>query len=109
MKFKFFTIAALSSLSMLTSCSNDDNNNGQSTQPVTVDRWITVAGAIMGSTDPIPGDGNGGTIVYSISKKDAKDASKTFNVFENGFLVPSNRTARLQSSQHGSTLFSITY
>ena len=109
MKFKFFTIAALSSLSMLTSCSNDDNNNGQSTQPVTEDRWITVAGAIMGSTDPIPGDGNGGTIVYSISKKDAKDASKTFDVFENGFLVPSNRTARLQSSQDGSTLFSIAY
>ena len=107
--FKFLTLAALSSLSILTSCSNDDNNNGQSTQPVTEDRWITVAGAIMGSTDPIPGDGNGGTIVYSISKNDAKDASKTFDVFENGFLVPSNRTARLQSSQDGSTLFSIAY
>lgn len=108
--YKFLPFAALLSTLLFTvSCSNDDKTGGTTEPPITKDRWITVAGAVMGTTDPVPGDGNGGTIVYSISKENAKDPSKSFDVFENGFVVPSNRTARLQSSQDGSRLFNIAY
>lgn len=108
--FKFVTLTALfSTLIFTTACSDDDKGSGTTEPPITEGRWITVAGAVMGTTDGTPGDGNGGTIVYSISKENAKDPSKSFDVFENGFVVPSNRTARLQASQDGSRLFSIAY
>ena len=107
---KFVTLSALfSTLIFTTSCSNDDSAGGTTEPPISEGRYITIAGAVMGTTDPTPGDGNGGTIVYSISTEDAKDPSKSYDVFENGYLVPSNRTARLQSSQDGSTLFNIAY
>ncbi len=70
------------------------------------DRWITVAGALFGTT---PGDGNGGTKVYAVSIEDAKNPNVNINVYSNGFSVRSNRTARLQSSQDGKTLFNIAY
>ncbi len=72
----------------------------------TADRWITVAGALMGTT---PGDGNGGTMVYSVSKEEAKNPDFSISVYDNGFPVKSNRTARLQSSEDGATLFNIAY
>lgn len=109
--FKLLTFAvALSTLFFTTSCSSDDDNGGTPDgSGQTEDRWITVAGAIMGTDDGTPGDGNGGTLVYSISKQDAQDPNKTFDVFENGYLVQSARTARLQSSVDGSTFFNIAY
>ncbi|WP_460942859.1 hypothetical protein [Spirosoma daeguense] len=70
------------------------------------DRWITIAGALMGTT---AGDGNGGTMVYSVSKADAKNPDKSISVYDNGFAVKSNRTARLQASEDGKTLFNIAY
>ena len=107
---KYAVIAALFSSALFTvGCSDDDKNIETNEPSITESRWITLAGAVMGTNNPNPGDGNGGTIVYSISKEDAKDPSKTFDVFENGFVVPSNRTARLQSSQDGSRLFNIAY
>src|SRR5690606_2475228 len=108
--FKFLAYAAIiSSLSLIVSCSSDDNNGGPDGPDPTEDRWITIAGAIMGATDGTPGDGNGGTLIYSISKEDAKNPDKTFDVFENGYLVQSARTARLQSSEDGFTFFNIAY
>lgn len=103
---KSMLFSALAGGMMLTSCSSDDaapvdDGNGQ-----TADRWITVAGALMQEE---AGDGNGGTKVYSVSKADAKNPEKVIDVYENGFPVPSNRTARLQSSVDGKTLFSIAY
>lgn len=81
-----------------------DNGNLPDTE-----RWITVAGALMGAENGTPGDGNGGTMVYSISYEDAKNPEKTINVYNDGFGVKSNRTARLQSSEDGNTLFNIAY
>ncbi len=69
-------------------------------------RWITVAAARMGDN---PGDGNGGTLIYSISSEEAKDPTVSIAPFDNGFIVPSNRTARLQSSEDGNTIFNISY
>ncbi|WP_373942002.1 hypothetical protein OEG92_00990 [Polaribacter sejongensis] len=56
-----------------------------------------------------PGDGNGGTLIYSVSSEDAKDPTVSINPFENGFIAPSNRTARLQASEDGGTIFNISY
>lgn len=97
----------LGALALTISCSSDDNNkNTEPVNPVTDGRWITVAGALM-QTDP--GDGNGGTRVYSISKENAIDPNFSVNVYDNGMAVQSSRTARLQSSVDGNTLFNITY
>ncbi len=105
--FKLFTSSLLfGALALSTACSSDDNKSAEPVNPVTDGRWITVAGALM-QTDP--GDGNGGTRVYSISKENAIDPNFSVDVYANGSPVQSSRTARLQSSVDGSTLFNITY
>lgn len=97
----------LTTFALTTSCSSDDNKNEEQVlPPVAESRWITVAGALMQTT---PGDGNGGTRVYSVTKEDAKNPNISINVYDNGEPVQSTRTARLQSSVDGSTLFNITY
>src|SRR5690606_11723446 len=108
MKNKFLKsvfLSALVSSALFTSCNSDDNlgdvSGGEKSE-----RWITVAGALMQDE---PGDGNGGTKVFSVSKENAKNPDYVIDVYENGFSVPSNRTARLQSSQDGNTLFNIAY
>ncbi|WJS93898.1 hypothetical protein NYQ10_17570 [Flavobacterium johnsoniae] len=105
--FKLFTSSLLfGALALSTACSSDDNKSADPVNPVTDGRWITVAGALM-QTDP--GDGNGGTRVYAISKENAIDPNFSVDVYANGSPVQSSRTARLQSSVDGSTLFNITY
>lgn len=96
----------LTTFALTTSCSSDDNNNTTPVNPETDGRWITVAGALMQTE---AGDGNGGTRVYAVSKEDAKNPNISINVYDNGAPVQSTRTARLQSSVDGSTLFNITY
>ncbi|MBA5628808.1 hypothetical protein [Moheibacter lacus] len=93
-------------IALAVSCSDDDNGNATIEPPITEGRWITIAGAVH---DETPGDGNGGTILYAISKENAKDPSKSYNVFENGHAVNSFRTARLQSSLDGTTIFNVAY
>lgn len=106
--FKLFTSSLLvGAFALTTACSSDDNkSSAEPVNPVTDGRWITVAGALM-QTDP--GDGNGGTRVYAISKVNAIDPNYSVNVYDQGSPVQSSRTARLQSSVDGSTLFNITY
>lgn len=109
--YKSIAFAALFGMaSAFTACSDDDTS-GSGTGPIeTPDRFITVAGAVMGAaSDAVPGDGNGGTLVYSLTKEQAMDPTLSFDVFENGYLIPSTRTARVQSSEDGSTIFSIAY
>lgn len=90
-----------------TSCSKKNDGPSEPEENLgNADRWITVAGALMRTTQ---GDGNGGTMVYSVSVNDAKDPSKVIDVYTNGFPVRSERTARLQSSVDGSILFNIAY
>ncbi len=97
---------------IMTACSDNDDTvpviDSDTEEPVVEEdsRWITVAAAKMGDE---PGDGNGGTLIYSVSSKDAKDPSVSIEPFENGFIAPSNRTARLQSSEDGNTIFNISY
>src|SRR5690606_23046963 len=74
--------------------------------PADSERWITLAGALMQTE---PGDGNGGTMVYSIRPEDAANPNFLVKVFDDGEHVKSNRTARLQSSQDGKFLYNIQY
>ncbi|RXG31954.1 hypothetical protein [Leeuwenhoekiella marinoflava] len=104
LNFKAFTLITLTT-GLLTACSTDDNTDGVDPNPE-VSRWITVAAARMQDT---PGNGNGGTLIYSLSSEDAKDPTVSIEPFDNGFIVPSNRTARLQASEDGSTIFNISY
>ncbi|RKR12126.1 hypothetical protein CLV91_2249 [Maribacter vaceletii] len=94
--------------SFMASCSSDDNtpNPEKEKEEETESRWITIAGAKMGDN---PGDGNGGTLIYSVSSEDAKDPTVQIEPFNNGFVAPSNRTARLQASEDGNTIFNISY
>ena len=105
--FNSFVCATVLAGLALTSCSNDDNkDSGYQPDLGNSSRWITVAGALMGTT---PGDGNGGTMVYAVSVDDAKNPEKSINAYDDGFHVKSQRTARLQSSEDGATLFNIAY
>ncbi len=114
MKRNFINIGSMAAatimVGLMASCSSDDNDTtpdpDPDPDPVTESRWITVAAARMGED---PGDGNGGTLIYSVSSEDAKDPTVSIEPFENGFIVPSNRTARLQSSEDGNTIFNISY
>lgn len=99
---------------LMTACSSEDDTvvtpEPDTEEPETDEpeepRWITVAAAKMGDN---PGDGNGGTLIYSVTSDDAKDPTVSIAPFENGFIAPSNRTARLQSSEDGNTIFNISY
>jgi hypothetical protein len=88
----------------LTSCKKD--GSGDTNEETQADRWVTVSGALMQDE---AGDGDGGTMVYSISAADAKNPNISVNVFDNGMHVKSSRTARLQASADGSSLYNIQY
>ncbi len=112
MKNKFSKILALmisSSALMFLNCTSDDSVEKEDSTPIeTQERWFTVAGAKMGQ-DGTPGDGNGGTVVYSVSKTNAQNPDYEITAYDNGFAVHSQRTARLQSSEDSKTLFNIQY
>jgi hypothetical protein len=104
---KFFAGAAVIGLTGLTaSCSSDDTATDDVDPLPETERFFTVAGAIM---DETPGNGNGGTVIYSVSKENVEDPNYEIDVFNDGFQVRSQRTARLQSSVDGSTMFNIAY
>lgn len=103
--FNLFMCSAIVAALSLSSCEND-NNQVDSIDLGNTERKITVAGALMGTN---PGDGNGGTMVYGVSLEDAKNPEKSISVYDDGFHVRSQRTARLQSSEDGNTLFNIAY
>ena len=94
-------------MSLMTACSTDDSADAGGEEPEEeASRWITVAAARMGDN---PGDGNGGTLIYALDSEEAKDPTVSIEPFDNGFIVPSNRTARLQASEDGTTIFNISY
>ncbi|UMB53349.1 hypothetical protein MKD41_13545 [Lutibacter sp. A64] len=103
----FKTIILLLTIGLISACSDDDNDVEIPTESEEQsERWITVTGARMGTN---PADGNGGTLIYAISNVDAKNTETVVDVFNNGFVAPSNRTARLQASEDGTTIFNISY
>lgn len=102
----FLMCGALLGAFTITGCSDDDTAPIEDGPKDNGGRWITVAGALMLEN---PGDGSGGTKVYAVSKDDARNPEVSISVYDDGFNVISNRTARLQSSEDGNTLFNIAY
>lgn len=104
----FVSLSLITSALFFGSCSDDTVEPVVNPEePIKFDdRWITLAGAKMGDN---PGDGNGGTVVYSISLTNAKNPDYEVSIYDNGFGVHSSRTARLQSSEDGKFLFNIQY
>ncbi|MBE9586402.1 hypothetical protein IM792_18260 [Mucilaginibacter sp. JRF] len=103
---KLLMAGAVATTMGMAGCSSNNDEVTPGEDLGDADRWITVSGALMGTN---PGDGNGGTMVYSVNVNDAKDPNKSISVYDDGFQVRSQRTARLQSSIDGSTLFNIAY
>ncbi|KYG78558.1 hypothetical protein EV198_1503 [Roseivirga ehrenbergii] len=101
---RYWLFVVLISSFFVTNCEDDDKVNP--TEELDGSRWVTVAGALMGDN---PGDGNGGTMIYAVSYEDAIDPATTINLYDNGEPVKSNRTARLQVSEDGNTMFNIAY
>lgn len=104
--FKFMMCGILLSPLALTSCTNDDDNSGENPIENNEENYLTIGGALMQTE---PGDGNGGTMIYSIKRADAINPNFSVNVFDQGFPVKSSRTARLQSSKDGKFLYNIQY
>lgn len=99
---KFAILGAVTSTVFFSSCEKD-NNGGEIKD---VDRWITVSGAKMQDE---AGDGDGGTMVFSMTVDEARDPKYSVNVFDQGEGVRSARTARLQGSPDGKYLYNIQY
>lgn len=108
MKYNFFSkLLAGSIFVALTVAGCAKKNDGpEIPDPNESDRWITLAGALMQTE---PGDGNAGTMVYSIKPEDARNPEFSVQVFDQGEHVKSNRTARLQASADGKYLYNIQY
>ncbi len=108
--FKTFLLGAVITAVFLSSCKKDNSNTEEQKES---DRWITLSGALMRTN---PGDGDGGTKVYSVNLADAHNANFTIDVFgksangnDIGYGVKSSRTARLQASADGKYLYNIQY
>jgi hypothetical protein len=100
-------VGAVATVMAFSACKKNNVSDGGEVEPA--DRWITLSGAIDDPTDVTIGDGNAGTMVYSLSAADAKNPSVTVNVFDQGMAVKSQRTARLQASADGKFLYNIQY
>jgi len=85
------------------SCTKDNKTDIDLDENV---RWITVSGSLMQTE---PGDGNAGTMIYSLKPEDAKNPDYSVNVFDDGVHIKSSRTARLQASADGKNLYNIQY
>lgn len=102
---KFALIGLTLSALSFAGCTKDDPI-GTNPEPNPDGRWITVSGALM---DTEPGDGNGGTQVFSVTAQQAKDPEFSIDVFDQGQHIKSSRTARLQASADGNYLYNIQY
>lgn len=107
-KFKIKTILLLAASTVFawSGCSKQEAINQDPDGNDSTARWITVSGALMQDE---AGDGDGGTMIFSLTPEQAKDPNFSVNVFDQGMHVKSSRTARLQASADGQFLYNIQY
>lgn len=109
MKRKFFKtmlFGAALTATLFTACKKESIDKDDSKD---ADRWLTLSGALDDPADVTVGDGNAGTMVFSLTAEDAKDPGVSVNIFSQGMHVKSQRTARLQASADGKFLYNIQY
>ena len=109
--FNATILASALAISTFTACKkneNPDDNQPETTQGADTEprKYITLTAAFP---DEAGTAGNGGTLAYSITEEEAKDASKTINIFSDGYALRSQRTARVQASANGNHLYNIQY
>jgi hypothetical protein len=98
-------------LGSMTSCDKNDGPESGTDSNISgpdnsARKFITLTASIPDAEGTA---GNGGTMAYGITELDAKDASKTIDIFNNGYSVRSARTARVQASENGNHLYNIQY
>jgi len=69
-------------------------------------KYITLS-ATFPDAQGVPG--NGGTLVYGLTEAEARDDTKTIDIYKDGYSVRSDRTARVQGSINGNYLYNIQY
>lgn len=116
MKSKLFNSMLLGSAVVLGSLTSCDKNDEPSIAPPVEEvtpgadneerKFITLTASIPDANGTA---GNGGTMAYAITEADAKDASKTIDIFTQGYGLRSQRTARVQGSVNGNYLYNIQY
>lgn len=92
----------------LMSCEKGENpDSDQASGPDIWDRqYITLTGAFPDAENTA---GNGGTRAYAISLEQAANPDFEINVFDDGYGLRSQRTARVQGSVNGNFLYNIQY
>lgn len=106
-------LGSLVILNTMISCSKntEPNPNTEETNDG-VDRqdrkFITLTAALPSNTTP-PVAGDGGTVAFALTEDQARDASKTIDIFKDGYGLRSQRTARVQASINGNYLFNIQF
>ncbi|WP_207421384.1 hypothetical protein [Desertivirga brevis] len=95
-------------ISMLASCKKDSGENTlQASGPDTWSRkYITLTAAFPDAEGEA---GNGGTMAYAITLDQAINPNYEVNVFNSGYSLRSQRTARVQGSTNGNFLYNIQY
>lgn len=106
---KTVLLGAVLAIGTLSGCKK--NNNGPGEPPVSgPDIWerkyITLTAAFPDGEGTA---GNGGTMAYAITPEQAIDQNFEVNVFNSGYGLRSQRTARVQGSQNGNFLYNIQY
>lgn len=117
MKKNLFRIALFSTVVAalsLGSCNNDDDKDTD-TKPIENEgpRWITLTGSFPDAEGTA---GNGGTRAYAITPENAENPDYVVDLFKmegekyvSGFALKSSRTARVQASEDGKSLYNIQY
>lgn len=100
-------------LGTMTACEkNDTPNNGPEETNNGADnesrKYITLTAAYPDDATP-PVAGNGGTMAYALTEDEAKDPTKTIDIYNQGYALRSARTARVQASVNGNYVYNIQY
>ena len=111
MKTNFIKTTLLGSalaIGALTGCKkNEGSGDVPASGPDIWDRkYITLTGAFPDASNEA---GNGGTMAYAVTTAQAADPNYEVNVFANGYVLRSARTARVQGSINGNFLYNIQY
>lgn len=107
--FKLSILGLALSFGVFSSCKKDDGPKGtiDPSGPDNMARqYITLTGAFPDGSGEA---GNGGTRAYAITLAQAQDPNYVVNVFDNGYILRSQRTARVQGSVNGNFLYNIQY
>lgn len=109
--FKTTLLSTAIAIGAFTSCEKDDNNTPneqiEASGPDNKERqFITLTGAFPDENGTA---GNGGTKAFAITAEQAANPNFEVDIFNQGYGLRSQRTARVQGSKNGNFLYNIQY